>query len=388
MSWRTRGELAALAAKAVGGAAAGLLVSAVPGEGFVPIAPEARAALRKRSAAVLAAAGVRAGQRALVSLNSEGDLGGALLADALVEVGASAAVVGPRGRMRTLAAVRALRPEVWVTTPTGALDFLARLYLEFNVDPIELELGHILLVGEIPSPGTSRRLAAEFEAELTGLYCDPIVGGVWAHARGGKWQVAEPSVLARAALGEDALLEAGATGPGELVLRPDWAGPLAGLTLRTGEVVAAAPAEGVGASGAPDGGSLFQHTVGDHLLVRGRWLSLPLLRRALAGIDGIAGFVVVAERGEGTLDKLTIRLAFQRPSLVENPMWAARAREAIAAITPVEFAVETVLAEEDTPRETIDDRRGHHLGADRRLAARGPVDAGRAGSPDGSRHGG
>lgn len=376
MSWLTRGELAAHASKARGSAGAGLLVAAVPGEGFVPISPEARAGLRARSAATLAAAGVRAGQRVLVSLNSEGDLAGTLVADALVEVGASVAVVGPRGRMRTLAAVRALRPEVWVTTPTGALDFLARLYLEFNVDPIELELGRILIVGEIPSPGTSRRLAAEFEAELSGLYCDPIVGGLWAHGRDGKWQIPEPAILARAALAEDVVAEAGAGGPSELVLRPDWAGPLAGQTIRTGQVVAGA---GASAAGTPDGGSLFQHTIGEHLLVRGRWLSLPLLRRALAGIDGIAGIVVAVERGEGTLDKLTIRLAFERPSLVENPMWAARAREAIAAITPVEFAVETGLAEEGTPREAIDDRRGHHLAVDRSLPVDRRRDAGDGG---------
>ena len=373
MSWLTRGELAAHASKAGGSAWAGLLLAAVPGEGFVPISPEARAGLRARSAATLSAAGVRAGQRVLVSLNSEGDLAGTLLADALVEVGASAAVVGPRGRMRTLAAVRALRPEVWITTPTGALDFLARLYLEFNVDPIELELARIFIVGEIPSPGTSRRLAAEFEAELSGLYCDPIVGGLWAHGRDGKWQIAEPGVLGRAARARDVLEEASGVGPSELVLRPDWAGPLAGLTIRTGQVVAGAGANGPGSA---DGGGLFHHTIGEHLLVRGRWLSLPLLRRALAGIDGVAGFVVAVERGEGTLDKLTIRLAFERPSLVENPMWAARAREAIAAITPVEFAIETGLAEEGTPREAIDDRRGHHLAVDRRAAA---VDAGGAG---------
>ncbi|MBY0399669.1 hypothetical protein K2X89_05195 [Myxococcota bacterium] len=374
MSWLTRGELAAhvsQAAQAAGrgrGAEAGLLVSAVPGEGFLPIAPEARTRLRERSAETLAAAGIAAGQRVLVSLNGEGDLAGSLIADAVIEVGAAAAVVGPRGRMRTLAAIRALRPEVWITTPTGALDFLARLYLEFNVDPVELELARILVVGEIPSPGTSRRLAAELEAELVGLYCDPIVGGVWAHGRDGKWQIGEPAVLRRAALARDAVLEPGKGGRAELVLCPDWSGPLAGRTIRTGQVVVEAGEPASDSKVPADGGSLFQHTIGEHLLVRGRWLSLPLLRRALAAIDGVAGYEIEVERGEGTLDKLTIRLAFERPSLVENPMWAARAREAVAAITPIDFAIATRLAEEGTPRETIVDRRGHHFSVDRALA--------------------
>jgi len=373
LSWRTRSELGAASAGGPAAGAAGLLVGALPGEGCVAIPAEARARVRKASAATLSAAGVRAGQRVLVSLNNDGDLAGAQLADALVELGASAAAIGPRGRMRTLAAFRALRPSVWITTPTGALDFLARLYLEFNVDPLELELDRILIAGEIPSPGTSRRLAGEFEAELAGLYLDPVFGGVWAHGQGGRFSIGEPGVLGFAEVARDATLDGstgggGAVGAGalaELVLRPDWSGPLAGDTIRTGQLVAGA------GTGAHDGGSLFQHTAGDHLLVRGRWLSLPLVRRALAPIDGVAGLCVAVERGEGTLDKLTFTLAFNRPSLVENPMWAGRAREAIAATTPVDFALETVLADEATPRERVADARGHHLASDRAALAGG-----------------
>ena len=181
MSWLTRSDLAQ--AMATAPASAGWLLGGIPGESFVSLSTEATAVLRGRSAAVLAAAGVSTGGRALVSLNSDGDLAGARLGEAIVEAGASAAVVGPRGRMRTLAAMRTVRPDVWVTTPTGALDFLARLYLEFNVDPVELELDQIFVVGEIPSPGTERRLAVEFEAQVTNLYCDPVFGAVWAHAR-------------------------------------------------------------------------------------------------------------------------------------------------------------------------------------------------------------
>ncbi|MEZ4330298.1 MAG: hypothetical protein R3F35_00985 [Myxococcota bacterium] len=365
MSWLLRGQLAGHAERAAAatGAASGArngsawLAAAVPGEGFVPIDRAARAGLTARSAATLAAAGLAAGGRVLVSLNNEGDLVGGLIADAVVEAGASAAVVGPRGRMRVLAAMRALRPDTWITTPTGALDYLARLYLEFNVDPVELELERIFLVGEIPSPGSARRLADEFEASVVGLYVDPIFGGIWAQGREGRWSPLEDAVLARAALDRD-VVEAAEGALAELVVRPDWSGPFAGSSIRTGQVVVA------GRAGA-DPASLFQHTIGDHLLVRGRWLSLPVLREALARIDGLAGHRVTLERGEGTLDKLTITLAFTRPSLVENPMWAARAREAIAATTPVAFALESVLAEEGTPREQIDDRRGHHLAATR-----------------------
>lgn len=391
MSWLVRGRLGgpqagAQAARASGGA---WLLAAVPGEDVVALDRAARAGLRERSAAVLAAAGLGAGERAVVSLGADGDLAAASIADAVVEAGASAAVVGPRGRMRLLAAMRTVRPRVWITTPTGALDYLARLYLEFNVDPLELELEQILLVGEIPSEGTSRRLAGEFEARVTGLYVDPIFGGVWAHGRDGRWSGGDPAVVARAALDHDAIVAEGVAPGGvggrdgasregadaapvlqELVLRPDWAGPFAGAVLRTGQVVRAGALPGT-RTDAGDPGSLFHHTVGDHLLVRGRWLSLPALRAALARIDGLAGHRVGVERGEGTLDRLVITLAFARPSLVENPMWVARAREAIAATTPVRFELVSALAEEGTPSQLLEDRRGHHLGLERSSLACG-----------------
>ena len=361
MTWLTRANFGAL--REAASPAPGLLLGAVPGEGFVPVSPEARALLRARSAETLAAAGIERGNRALVSLNSEGDLAGASLADALALAGASVAVVGPRGRMRTLAAMRQLRPDVWITTPTGALDFLARLYLEFNVDPLELELGQILVVGEIASPGTERRLAGEFEARLTGLYCDPVFGAAWAHGREGRWQIHGSGVLGLAELAKDVALagDSGQRGEhGELVLRPDWSGPLEGTTIRTGQV-----------QGGVDPAIFFAHSVGDHLLVRGRWLSLPLLRRALAQIDGLAGHRLTITRGEGTLDKLTITLGFERASLVENPMWAARAREAIASVMPIDFGLATELAADGFAAVAIVDERGHHLGVDRvEVAAR------------------
>jgi phenylacetate-CoA ligase len=259
--------------------------------------------------------------------------------------------------------MRALRPNVWVTTPTGALDFLARLYLEFNVDPMELDLERIVLVGEVGSPGTERRLADEFEARVTGVYCDPVFGVALAHGLADAWQVTDPEVLGLGMLERDEGVDWRSPSSegrcAELVLRATWSPPLAERTLRTGQVV-----------GAGKTTCLFGHTVGDHVLVRGRWLSIPLLRRALAGIDGIAGWRLAVARGDGTLDKLTVSLAFERPSLVENPMWAGRAREAIASITPIAFELETEVAEGEVPAETIEDHRGHHLGLDRLEAAR------------------
>ena len=61
--------------------------------------------------------------------------------------------------------------------------------------------------------------------------------------------------------------------------------------------------------------------------------------------------------------------ALTRESLVENPMWAARAREAVASTTPVAFEIETRLAEENEPAEEVRDLRGHHLATDRAAVA-------------------
>ena len=351
MSWYTRESLP--------DAGDGLLLVANAGEAGLSLSVGEQAELVARSSATLAAAGLCSGDRAVLSLAGEGDLAGPLLAQAVVAQGASAALVGPRGRMRLLATLRTLRPNVWITTPSGALDLLARLYLEFNVDPMELDLEHILVVGEIATPGTVRRLGDEFESEVTELYCEPFFGCALAHARGEAWQLDHGDALALAGLGSDTLLDrdpsARAPGRAELVVRPVWSQALAGAQLRTGQVVDAA--------GDPAG--LFQHTVGEHLLVRGRWLSLPLLRRALALIDGTAAWRLDVSRGEGTLDKLQITLGFDRDTLVENPMWAGRAREAIAATTPIAFELEAERAPEGASGEQIADARGHHLGVDR-----------------------
>ena len=85
--------------------------------------------------------------------------------------------------------------------------------------------------------------------------------------------------------------------------------------------------------------------------------------------DGIAGWELKVSRGDGTLDKMTVSLAFERASLVDNPMWIGRAREAIASVTPFAFELATVLATKDTAPETLSDERGHHLGTDRKTVA-------------------
>ena len=104
----------------------------------------------------MAAAGVDASDRVLVALTDDGVSAGSLLTRAAVTLGATACRVSPRGRTRVIRALRSLRATTLVTTPCGALDLLARIFIEFGLQPEDLGLRRILVGGEIPTPGALR----------------------------------------------------------------------------------------------------------------------------------------------------------------------------------------------------------------------------------------
>ncbi|GGM78096.1 hypothetical protein GCM10007977_094470 [Dactylosporangium sucinum] len=326
----------------------------------MPLSPADLAATVELSRETFAAAGITAEDRVVVALNSDGDLAGGLLTEALTGLAGATASVGPRGRMRLLAALEAVGATTLVITPTGAADLLARLHMEFLVDPLDLGLRTLVLVGEITDQRTCRHLAAEFGARVIGVYVDPVFGAAlaWRDATDERNPLVpvRDGLLALAELSEDAVLAAAPGKSAELVLTPGWHSTLGGATIRTGEVV-----DLDGSSGIP----APTHTVGDHVLIRGRWLSLPRLRAVLSKIDGIARWTLEIRR-DGTLDIATLKVAFARPSLLKNPMWHGRVRQALAAVTPVTIQVEVLpeVSETSAP-PVIDDRRGHHLGSDR-----------------------
>jgi phenylacetate-CoA ligase len=141
-------------------------------------------------------AGLEKGDRVLLAVLQDGSPSAHLLAQAASGLVSSVAVTSPRGRLRLLTTIRTLKPNTLVITPCGAADLLARLYLEFNIDPVELELTRIVLVGEIASPGLRKRLGKEFEAEVSELYCDPVFGAALAARSGGGWEVTDDGILA------------------------------------------------------------------------------------------------------------------------------------------------------------------------------------------------
>lgn len=357
--WTDRSALAARP-----GHARGLLTVAPSADLVVPFTAADRAAQAELTAAALSGAGVGSGDRVVVALNSDGDLAGARLAEAAAAVAQAACSVGPRGRMRLLAAIEAVRATTLVTTPTGAADFLARLHMEFLVDPLDLELRRLVLAGEIADHATYRHLAAEFGAPVSYLYVDPVFGTALAAGDAtdpaASLDPVQPGLLAAAPLTADRLLDLGAedgrpgNGQAELVLRPTWHSQFADAVVRTGEVVTLSPeAKGIPAP---------SHTVGDYLLIRGRWLSLPRLRAVLSKIDGIGQWRLVVRR-DGTLDAASLNVAFTRQTLIDNPMWHGRIANALYSVTPI--AVDIDVAPETTSTTAapvIEDLRGHHLG--------------------------
>ncbi|GAA4047736.1 hypothetical protein [Nonomuraea soli] len=323
--WLTRDDLASSAATA-----SGLLQLSPDASSAVPLTPHDVAT----TADALRAAGVGERDRVVVAL---AEPAGSLWASASAEVAAAAATAGPRGRMRLHHLLSSVRATTLVATPTGAMDFLARLHLEFLLDPLDLGLRQVIVTGEIASPHTLTHLAGEFDATVTEVLANPFSGAAMA------WRSSQESdfapALRKARLGKDEFADSG-----EIVVAGD------DTVLRTGYVMR---------------GSL--HTVGDHLLIRGVWVSLARLDKAMSKIDGVAGWELTVSR-QGTLDAAVLTIRFARQSLVGNPMWKSRIEQALHGLTPVKIAVEISpeVGESRTPG-IVTDQRGQHLGRDRAL---------------------
>ncbi|MCD0453630.1 hypothetical protein LO762_31260 [Actinocorallia sp. API 0066] len=343
MTWTSREDFPP------GASARGLLLVSPDADVVAPLSAQDRAAALELTAATLKAAGVGAGDRVVVALNNDGELQGSSLAEAALSVAEAVASVGPRGRLRLHRALTRTQANVLVTTPSGAMDFLARLHLEFLLDPLDLELERILLVGEIPSRNWLRQLEDEFDAEVVQLFADPFFGVPVAY--GPSLTPVREGLIGLAPPAKDELV-ADHAGPAEIVVTPRWHTTLGGARLRTGWFTAGGAAQPT-------------HTAGEHLLVRGRWLSLPRVTDVLSRIDGISHWNLEVSR-EGTLDRAVLRVTFARDSLVRNPMWSGRVTQALVGVTPVTIEVAVAPeAAETAVAPAVTDLRGHHLGRDR-----------------------
>jgi phenylacetate-CoA ligase len=335
------------------GKATGVLLCSPEGDLVAPLPSDDHAQALLITRRAFEATGIGGRDRVLLAVSNDGDGPGPLMLQALGSLAEAAASVGPRGRMRILNAIRALRPTTLVMTPGGAADLLARLHLEFLVDPQELGLERLVVLGEIVPAPTYHHLAFEYDVELHELWCDPIFGVAVAHRQpigSGGFTPVEPDAVALAALDHDDFVTPGTGGWSEWVVRPVWSSSIS-AALRSGWVAK------------NDDGPLPvpTHTVGEHLLVRGRWLSLGSVERAFKRIDGVVGWWLEVER-TGTLDRVTMHVVLGRETLVNNPMWAGRIRETLRSLTPIDIETQVHGVEDDVASDRFVDRRGHHLG--------------------------
>lgn len=359
-TWCSRSTLAEALGKSW--RATGLLVTSPDGDVVAPLAGPDLDQARDITRRTLTSLGVQRDDRVVVSLNNDGELTGTLLAEAAADCAEAAVSIGPRGRMRQVAVIESIRANVLITTACGAKDLLARLHMEFLADPLDLELRMLVLVGEIADDATFRHLGREYGAEVVEAFCDPVLGIALAHRRplsdDPTWQETVEDVLALSDLDEDATLQPhdGASGPCELVVNHHWHSKLAGVVLRTGYVCRLEE----WSNGIPG----IRHTVGDQVIIRGRWVRLAGLKKALKDIDGITALRLEIDR-QGTLDTASLRVSFGRETLLNNPMWRGRIEQALAAFTPIhiDVVIEGDIVETATPLE-IRDLRGHHLARD------------------------
>ena len=343
--------------------ATGLLLASPLAEVVAPLDDKDLETAIAITSTTMAAAGIGSEDRVVIALANDGELTGGIYAQAAARISEAVVGVGPRGRMRLLKTLEALRATVLVITPTGAQDFLARLHMEFLVDPLDLELRQLVLMGEISDPKAFRHLAREFGAEIVELFADPLTGIPVAHRRPtsteADWQSLDArSELHLAPIAVDQVAEAPfPAGALEYVVRHPWHSTLGSTALRSG-LVAVVDDQTKGMP-APS------QTVGDHILIRGRWLSLTRLTNAMRAIDGITRLRLEIDR-KGTLDTASVRVTFGRESLTGNPMWKGRIEQALHDLTPIhiDVIIEAGVEESPEPLQVVD-HRGHHLSRDR-----------------------
>jgi phenylacetate-CoA ligase len=316
-----------------GPSAPGWLACSTDGDVVGPLDRGALATAQAVTAETLMMAGVGPGDRVAVALNSDGAAVGAQWALAATDLGAAACPIGARQPRRLLHLVAAHGIDVLVATPT----VVRRLALAARGEgraPRSLGLRLVVLTGELPRRGTGG-LADALGASLAHVVADPVFGVAVASRREGEASFAAP----RRRLVRTAPLGIGG-GLVEWVLHPAWDDRLAEAGVRSG-LVAATP--GPGALGVP------RWTIGSHVLVRGRWLSLP----HLAGLVG-------AEAGPGAAWQLVLdrHLASDR-AVLRVSSGAGRLADLLDATLPVRVGV---VVEDGIEGPPVLDHRGEHLG--------------------------
>jgi phenylacetate-CoA ligase len=179
--------------------------------------------------AALTAAGVAAGDACLVLLPGDGEGSRDGVLAGLVRLGACAQPASGDLPRLAIAEQRQLRARVLIATRTLALALQSTVYAEFPLEPADLGLERIVLVGELAGAGEGRRIAEEFEADLSQVAVGPLGRPLGVSAAGDAFAPVDGSVVA--CWDGDAYVTGG---EGELVVTTPGAEAMPIVNLSTG----------------------------------------------------------------------------------------------------------------------------------------------------------
>lgn len=301
----------------------------------VPLTSDDQRAVASITASALSSLGIDRHDRVVVAASSDA----APLAEAASLVSEAVAHVEPQGRVRLLRTMHLLGTSVLAMTPCGAEHLVERARdLGYHVDRMGIRM--LLAIGEIPSEGSLDRLAEAFGAEVAEVHIDPVTGAAVASTpRGGAMQVHVGAQFSLEPIDD--------TGACEVVVAPSWTEALYDRPVRTGMVSRRA-------DGPP------RHTIGSHVLVRGRWVPLHLFDEVLRAHPEVRSWRLRVSR-PGLLDHAVLEIVCDSAEhATRAPVYDRLARSA-ASITPVALDVKLLGPDREDFPAVLEDARGQHL---------------------------
>jgi hypothetical protein len=305
----------------------------------VPLTADDRQAVASITASALSYLGLNRSDRVVVAASNDA----APLAEAASLVASAVAHVEPQGRVRLLRTLHMLGANVLAMTPCGAEHLVDRARdLGYQLDRIGVRL--LLAIGEIPSDGALDRLAEAFGAEVAEVHIDPVTGAAVASTpRGERTQVHVGAQYSLEPLGD--------TGAHEVVVAPSWISVLYDRPVRTGMVTWSL-------DGPP------RHTIGSHVLVRGRWVPLPLFDEVLRAHPEVVSWQLRVSR-PGLLDHAILEIVCDTDEHATGAAVQDRLARSAASITPIALDVVLRGPSAGPLPAVLDDARGQHLALDR-----------------------
>lgn len=305
----------------------------------VPLTNDDQRAVASITASALSSLGLGRHDRVVVAASSDA----APLAEAASLVSEAVAHVEPQGRVRLLRTLHLLGATVLAMTPCGAEHLVERAHdLGYQLEGLGVRL--LLSIGEIPSEGSLDRLAEAFGAEVAEVHIDPVTGAAVASTpRGGSTQVHVGAQFSLEPLD--------ASGACEVVVAPSWTSALYDRPIRTGMVTRT-----------PDGPP--RHTIGSHVLVRGRWVPLHLFDEVLRLHPEVLSWRLRVSR-PGLLDHAVLEIVCQSPEQATGAAVHDRLARSAASITPVALDVKLLGPAAGEFPSLLDDARGQHLALER-----------------------